>query len=204
MIKNIVFDMGKVLVSYDPLRVCSQCMTDEEEIHKVNTSVFISPEWLLLDMGLIAEEDALKRMQARLPEGHAREAAKFCLEHWHEYCMWETPGMRQLIYDLKEQGYGIYLCSNASLRMLTCYQKVIPAIEVFDGVLFSAEVRCMKPQKEMYQHLYDRFDLKPEECYFIDDLPANIEGARQTGMDGYCFADGDIDRLKEHLQMVLQ
>ncbi len=200
MIKNIIFDMGKVLVSYDPLLVCRQCMTDEEEIRKVSTSVFVSPEWLLLDMGLITEENALKKMQARLPEGHAREAARFCLEHWHEYCMWETPGMRELIYDLKSQGYGIYLCSNASLRLLQCYKKVIPAIELFDGVLFSAEVKCMKPQKEMYQHLYHRFHLNPEECYFIDDLPDNIQGARETGMDGYCFAEGDINKLKENLQ----
>ncbi len=203
MIRNIVFDMGKVLVSYDPLLVCRQCMTDEEEIQRVNTSVFVSPEWLLLDMGLISEEDALGKMQARLPEGHAREAARFCLEHWHEYCMWEVPGMRELVYELKDQGYGIYLCSNASLRMLRCCQQVIPAIEVFDGVLFSAEVECMKPQKEMYQHLYSRFDLKPEECFFIDDVPANIQGARKTGMDGYCFVDGDIGRLKEHLQKLL-
>ena len=200
MIKNIVFDMGNVLVYYDPMRVCRQCMTDETEIEKVRTSVFVSPEWLLLGMGLISEEAALEKMQARLPQGHAREAAEFCLKHWHEYCMWEIPGMRELVYELKAEGYRIYLCSNASLRMLTCYQKVIPAIEVFDGILFSAEEKCMKPQKEMYHHLYERFGLKPEECFFIDDMPANIQGAKETGMDGHCFADGDIDRLKEILR----
>ena len=83
--------------------------------------------------------------------------------------------------------------------MLSCYRQVIPAIELFDGVLFSAEVKCLKPQKEIYMHFYRRFNLKPEECFFIDDLPGNIEGARQTGMDGYCFADGDVERLKARL-----
>ncbi|HBG12796.1 MAG TPA: HAD family phosphatase, partial [Clostridium sp.] len=72
----------------------------------------------------------------------------------------------------------------------------------FDGRLFSAEVKCLKPQKEMYGHLFERFHLKPEECFFIDDLSMNIEGARGCGMDGYCFEDGDVKRLKEFLSTI--
>ncbi len=201
-IKNFVFDMGNVLVFYDSRRASRRFAADEEEMEAVNTSVFVSPEWLLLDMGLISQDEALRRMQARLPEGHAREAARMCLEHWHEYCMWPVPGMEELVTWLKGNGYGLYLCSNASLRMLDCYLDVIPGIRLFDGVLFSAEEKCMKPQKEMYRHLFQRFRLRPEECFFIDDLPANIQGARECGMDGYCFADGDVERLKEVLSGV--
>ena len=60
----------------------------------------------------------------------------------------------------------------------------------------------MKPQKEMYGHLFERFGLIPEECFFIDDVQENIEGARACGMDGYCFADGDFERLKAVLEAV--
>ena len=201
-IKNFVFDMGNVLVFYDSRRASRRFAADEEEMEAVNTSVFVSPEWLLLDMGLISQDEALRRMQARLPEGHAREAARMCLEHWHEYCMWPVPGMEELVTWLKGNGYGLYLCSNASLRMLDCYLDVIPGIRLFDGVLFSAEEKCMKPQKEMYRHLFQRFRLRPEECFFIDDLPANIQGARECGMDGYCFADGDVERLKARSPVV--
>ena len=128
-----------------------------------------------------------------------KELAVKCFDHWHEYNMTARPEMGDLIRDLKAKGYGIYLCSNASVRLLTCYKKVLPAIDCFDGILFSAEVLCMKPQKEMYGHFFDRFGLKPEECYFIDDLQNNIEGAKACGMDGYCFADGDVGKLKETL-----
>ena len=100
---------------------------------------------------------------------------------------------------MKEAGFGIYLCSNASLRLLDCYKDVIPGIEYFDGVLFSAEVKCMKPQREMYGHLFERFGLKPEECFFVDDLQLNIDGAKECGMDGYCFADGDVQKLRSVL-----
>lgn len=197
MIKNLVFDMGNVLVFYDSLRVVRQFAEDEEQARDVNTSVFVSPEWLMLDMGVISEHEALQRMQGRLRREGEREAARLCLEHWHEYCMWPVPGMEEMITYLKEKGYGLYLCSNASLRMLSCYKDVIPGIGLFDGVLFSAEVKCMKPQREMYGHLFERFGLKPEECFFIDDQPLNIQGARECGMDGYCFADGNVEKLRK-------
>ena len=113
--------------------------------------------------------------------------------------MWPMESMGELVRELKAMGYGIYLCSNASERLLECY-RIIPGIECFDGILFSAEVKCVKPQKEMYQHLFERFHLKPEECFFIDDVMLNIEGARACGMDGYCFADGDEAALRAALK----
>lgn len=197
--KNIVFDMGKVLVDYDSSKVCRHFIEDEEEQKKVETAVFVSPEWILMDMGVLSEEDALEKICRRLDTGHEKEMAKICLAHWHEYCMWEKEGMAELVRELKEAGFGIYLCSNASLRLLGCYRDVIPGIEYFDGVLFSAEVKCMKPQKEMYDHLFERFGLKPEECFFVDDLQLNIDGAKECGMDGYCFADGDVQKLRSVL-----
>ena len=68
----------------------------------------------MLDMGVISEEEALKRMQARLETDHAKEMAALCLAHWHEYNMWPMESMGELVRELKAMGYGIYLCSNAS------------------------------------------------------------------------------------------
>lgn len=200
MIKNIVFDMGNVLVHYDADRVCRQFIEDPEDRKAVSTAVFVSPEWILLDMGVISESEALKRMTKRLPEERLKKYAGECLAHWHEYNMWPVEGMKELIKLLKEKGYGIYLCSNASLRLLTCYKEVIPGIEYFDGVLFSADVKYLKPQADIYRTLFERFDLKPEECFFIDDIQDNIDGAKACGMDGYCFEDGDLGRLKEEFR----
>lgn len=198
MIKNIVFDMGKVLVGYDAMRVCEHHIEDVNDRKRVCTAVFVSPEWVMLDMGVLPEEQAIRQMCSRLP-GRLHEAVRLCMRDWHRYCMYTMTEMEPLIRGLKAEGYGIYLCSNASMRLLSCYQDVIPASDCFDGMLFSAEVRCIKPQKEMYLHLFDRFGLKPEECFFIDDIQLNIDGARACGMDGYCFADGRLDRLKSAL-----
>lgn len=203
MIKNIVFDMGKVLVDYVADAVCRHYMTDEKEIREVCTSVFVSPEWVFLDMGVMEEEEALQRMKSRLETPHAKEMAELCFRHWHEYNMWAMEGMEELIKNLHSRGYGIYLCSNASVRLLTCYKQLIPGIEYFDGVLFSAEEGCMKPQKEIYERLFARFGLKAEECYFIDDQPLNIRGAESCGMKGWVY-DGDRKRLMEKLEEVLE
>lgn len=198
MIKNIVFDMGKVLLNYDEHVVCHHVTEDETMQKSIAAAVFQSQEWILLDMGVITEKEALKRMQARLETEEEKELASYCLAHWHEYNMWSMDGMGELVRKLKEKSFGIYLLSNASLRLLDCY-RMIPGIEYFDGTLFSAEVKCIKPQKEIYGHFFERFHLKPEECFFIDDSPLNIEGSRACGMDGYCFADGDRKRLEKCL-----
>lgn len=195
MIKNIVFDMGKVLVGYDAMRVCEHYIEDPQDRELVCREIFASQEWLLLDMGVMPEEMAFERICGRLPE-RLHEEARLCFGHWHEYCMDRIEEMEPVVKRLKEQGYGIYLCSNASIRLLDCYRKVIPGIEYFDGILFSAAEKCIKPQREIYERLFSRFGLKPEECFFIDDVQLNIDGAKACGMDGYCFADGDIGKLK--------
>ena len=200
MIKQIVFDMGNVLVDYVADKVCHVFTEDKQMAKEVAAAVFVSPEWILLDMGLISQEEGIRAIEARLDTEEKRQLASRCFWHWHEYDMTAKPGMEELVRELKESGYGIYLCSNASIRMLSCYQEILPAVECFDGILFSADVKCLKPQKEIYFHLFQRFALKPEECFFIDDLEGNIQGARDCGMEGYCFADGNLSRLREVLR----
>lgn len=198
MIKNIVFDMGNVLVKYCDDGVARHYIEDLLDRERVRTAVFLSPEWVLLDMGVISDEQALKQICGRLPQ-RLHEAAALCMRDWDRYNMWGVSQMDPLIRELKAKGYGIYVCSNAAIRLREIYRDLFPAVDCIDGVLFSAEVKCIKPQKEMYQHFFRRFDLKPEECFFIDDLPGNIEGGRACGMDGYCFADGDIEKLRRVL-----
>lgn len=201
MIKNIVFDMGNVLVSYDGMRVCEHYIENEHDRKVVFNGLFLSPEWIYLDMGVMSEEQAMKQICARLPEC-LREKAFLCMRDWHLYNMQTVQEMEPVIRSLKAKGYGIYLCSNASMRLPACYKDYLPALDCFDGILFSAEEKCIKPQKEIYERFFGKFGLKPEECFFIDDLQLNIDGAKACGMDGYCFADRDIGKLKEVLEQL--
>ncbi|MBO5410715.1 MAG: HAD-IA family hydrolase, partial [Clostridia bacterium] len=76
----------------------------------------------------------------------------------------------------------------------------IPALAFFDGVLISADYKLLKPEKEIYEALYEKFSLNPEECFFIDDVQKNIDGAKATGMDGHCYYHGDVEILKADLR----
>ena len=201
-IKNLVFDMGNVLVRYNAEWVC-KALIPKEARKEIISTVFQSQEWIFLDMGVMTEEEALSHWQSRLPDEAMKRFAAEVFWHWHEYNMQPIEGMDELIRDYKKQGFSIYLCSNASVRMKLCYKKVIPAIDCFDGVLFSAEEKLLKPQKEIYERLFSKFSLRPEECFFIDDLEMNIEGARACGMEGLCFTGQDAGKLREMIKILI-
>ena len=114
MIRNIVFDMGMVLLEYDPVKVCWEYTDNPEDVEWMHRELFDSKEWSLLDEGTLTDAQALERVQKRLPNEHLRWLAKESLEHWHEYNIWAKPGMGELVKELKEKGCGIYLCSNCA------------------------------------------------------------------------------------------
>ena len=127
-----------------------------------------------------------------------RKLAKECLDCWHEYNISPKPGMEKVVRDLKAKGYRMYVCSNASLRFRV-FQNEIPGFSLMEGALVSAEEKLLKPDPAIYRRLFEKFDIRPEESFFIDDIQENIDGAKACGMDGYCFADGDVEKLREEL-----
>lgn len=106
--------------------------------------------------------------------------------------------MAELLRELKGKGYGIYLLSNASLALRSYFPR-IPGAECFDGLLVSSEEKLLKPQHEIYETFLARFSLKPETCFFVDDMPVNVEGAGQVGIRGTVFR-GDVSRLRRDLR----
>ena len=134
----------------------------------------------LLDKGTITEEEAIRRIQDRLPNERLRKLAKECLDCWHEYNISPKPGMEKVVRDLKAKGYRMYVCSNASLRFRV-FQNEIPGFSLMEGALVSAEEKLLKPDPAIYRRLFERFDIRPEESFFIDDIQENIgrgEGLR--------------------------
>ena len=182
--KNILFDMGNVLVTYNPEWVIRHYTEDEELIREVKNIVFNSQEWFLLDAGLIEEEKAERNWMERLRSDKARELAHLSFQNWHLYNMKVIPGTAEMIRALKENGKEIYLLSNASLRLLSIYKEVIPAVECFSGIFYSAAHKCVKPQDIIYERFLKEYSLNPADCFFIDDLEENISAAKAVGISG--------------------
>lgn len=193
MIRNIIFDMGQVLICWYPELLIRELSLPESDQALVMREVFRSVEWIQLDRGIISEADAAAAICDRLP-ARLHQAARALVFDWWKRPLVPMPNMEQLIRELKARGYGIYLLSNASLRLREYFER-IPGSDCFDGLMVSAEEKLLKPEHEIFEALYARFHLKPEECFFIDDSPANVEGALRTGMTATVFR-GDVSALR--------
>ena len=195
MIKNIIFDMGGVLLHYDPSRFVDLLSVEAQDRTLLMREVFRSVEWVRMDRGSIGEEEASAAMKERLPK--RLHGAVDRLMNWWELELRPMEGMEELLAELKELGYGIYLLSNATLRQPEYFDR-IPASRYLDGRMVSAFYQLLKPQREIFETMLREFALKAEECFFVDDSSANVEGAYCVGLSGAVF-DGDVPRLRRAL-----
>jgi len=196
MIKNIVFDMGNVIIRFDRDAFIDRFGVSEEDRRILLREIFLSPEWVMMDRGTLTDEQAADILCPRVPE-HLRDIARKLIGFWDRPIL-EVEGIEPLIEELKGKGYGIYLLSNASCRQPDYWQRV-PAARFFDGTLISYSVKLVKPMPEIYEKFFEKFSLKREECFFIDDSPANIEASLYVGMPGAVFHN-DIHRLRRELR----
>ena len=196
MIRNILFDMGNVLIRFDRKLFLDRLDLSEADKEILLRDVFASVDWAHMDRGTKTEAMALESMKARLPQ-RLHAAAEEMTLRWDEPLI-PIEGMYELVEELKEKGYGIYLLSNASVRQHEYWPR-IPASRFFDGTLISADEHVMKPQPEIYRLCLQRFGLKAEESFFIDDMAHNIEGALFCGLSGAVF-HGDVNRLRKDLR----
>ena len=196
MIRHIIFDMGGVLRVWDPAEFMETMGIPADDRKILMREIFSAVEWPMQDIGLITEEETLERVSGRIP-GRLRPAAEKLILHWEELSR-PIPGMADAIGRLKENGYVIWLLSNASKRHGQYWGR-IPGSEYFDGLVISAFEGVLKPDLTMYRTILSRFGLKAEECVFTDDMPANVAGALAAGIDGFVFRGTDdfIRELKE-------
>ena len=192
MIKNIVFDMGKVLIRYDAYDYTNKYVSEKEYVSVLCEEVFQSIEWIQMDRGILEEEDAIRSIQRRLPE-KLQQYVPMLIENWHMEIP-PYPEMKQLAKELQENGYHLYLLSNTSKRFHQFCIK-IPALQYFEGTFISADYRMLKPEPVIFHTFYQHFQLNPAECFFIDDNNANIEAAKMTGMSGFIYR-GNVEKCK--------
>ena len=192
MIKNIVFDIGNVIIRFDPELFMSRLGLAEEDRRLLKRELFVSLEWSRMDRGSLTDEEAAEIVCRRVPE-RLHDAVRRLVGMWDRPIL-PVEGMYELVEELRGMGYGIYLLSNASFRQHDYWPRV-PASKFFDGTLISADVKLVKPQPEIYRLLCDKFSLLPEECVFIDDSTSNAEGAYFCGINALVF-HGDAHEMR--------
>ncbi len=200
MIRNIVFDMGMVLLLYDPYQACIRHAGDPEKAMLLKKAIFDHPDWpAKIDGGQLYDDEYVVDVQDRLETPELKELAEKVLGDWWLDSLFPIPGMKALLESLLEKGYRLYVLSNCGYSFRK-FQYKIPCAERFSGMLVSAEEMLMKPHKAVFERLCEKFDLQMDECVFVDDLPKNVDGAIAAGMQGYCFADTDVAKLRAYLE----
>lgn len=190
-----MFDMGGVLIDFNFNRTLKEYYP--EKYHNIlNELVFQNEVWHRMDGGFERSADVIERVIPQLPE-ETRELMTGMISDFYPY-MPAIDGMADLIKKLKKAGYSVYLLSNATPRFFDRYLD-IPALTLMDGYFISALYKLLKPQREIYEAFCNKFSLKAEECFFIDDMPQNIQGAKDYGMRGFVFKK-DIQALENALK----
>ena len=188
MIENVVFDLGGVLMHFNPIGF-SRLFTDtEEDAELICQALFKSLNWAYLDAGAISEDAALLIAKSKLPE-RLHPNVEQALAEWD---LKRTPiqETNDLAAKIKQAGYGVYILSNASVRFPRIVER-IPCHDSIDGWMASAFEHIVKPDPEIYRRFCERFDLAPESCAFTDDNQDNITGALAAGMRAHLFRGAD-------------
>ncbi len=196
MLKNLILDMGGVLLRYEPRYFIRRAgITDTDDIELLVREVFYSKDWARTDFGTLDEAGLEALVLPRLPE-RLHAVAHDMIFHWTEPIE-GVPGMAELIRGAKARGLRIYLLSNVSRRIHE-YWNDIPGSEYFDGRVISSEIHMVKPNRDIFEYLLSRFGLSASECLFVDDMPENVEGARSAGLFAFRFT-GDCKALEEEI-----
>jgi len=179
MIKNIIFDLGNVLLKFKPEEFLLQFTSDKEYIKQFVTKITRSKLWLDLDRGYESLENAEVIFISKYPE--EEELITLFFNHWMEML---TPIEENIsiLLDLSESGYKTYILSNYIKEAFKFVKEKFDFFTLFDGQIISGEEKVIKPEKAIYESLLRRYQLIPEESLFIDDILFFLKPAKKLGI----------------------
>lgn len=193
MYKNIIFDLGNVLLSFNPKDYLKSKIS-EDRIDDVYKAIFQSEEWIMLDRGTITEKDAINRIIER--NNTYRDDINLAFKDWYDILRPIEEAV-EVLTKLKKNGYNVYYLSNfheLAFKEVTTKNNFF---ELFDGGVVSYAEKLIKPEEEIYKLILKRYNLNPKETIFIDDTKLNVDGASKLGIKAIFLEDPK--KLRENL-----
>lgn len=200
MIKNVIFDLGRVIYSYQPREDMITLGYDDAFADIFMERVYDAPMWQELDRGTLTISEAIEQLSTQYPEMADDFFRILNQDEWPDRVITILPDSLEFFYKVKERGFGIYILSNFQNDLYDHCRARDPFFEDADGVFISAREGLIKPDPAIYHAILNRYNLKPKECVFIDDLPHNIAAAKAVGIHGIQFTTlGDVKKQFEEL-----
>lgn len=196
---NIIFDFGNVLVRWEPERVFLPYFDGDEARYWYFWRHVCDQQFRdRIDAG----EDSssvIRERQIAYPE--YAEAIEMYMSRWEDSLPGEMPGMRQLVQELKDNPcFQLYGLTNWSMETFPRARQKFKVLQLIDHYVVSGDIRVVKPQPAIFHSLLNRYNLKADQCLFIDDNPANVDSANQLGLHGILFVGADS--LRETLSNI--
>ena len=197
MIKNIIFDIGYVLMKFDYYPFIKELLKDDDVIEHVNNAMWYTGLWNEMDKGINSDIILQKMIEAE-PDYEDEIRLTFdnvgdCIKG----CDYAVPWIK----DLKKRGYRVLFLSNYAEHTMLANTKALDFLPYMDGGVFSCNEGIVKPDHGIYRILLQRFSLDPEECVFLDDSKNNVIAARTLGM--YAIHFEDYPKAREELENLL-
>lgn len=188
-IKNVVFDVGNVIVRWSPLEIVNLTFgTQGDESKELATRIFQSEIWLDINKGLLTEQQAKAKYQTTLGLSVVECDRLF-------YYVKETQillfGTLELIHALQQAGYRIFALTDNVNEIVAHLKQRYDFWTLFEHATISSELGFLKPSNDIYQSLLTHNSLIAEETVFLDDMPYNVEGAEKNGMHAIQFANAE-------------
>ena len=179
--KNIIFDVGDVLLDYRWQQMLMDYGLDEAEAYRVGRELFDDPDglWHEYDLGVKSQEEIIQEFEQKHPKD--AEVIRWFISHG-EYMHVARPAIWKLVHQLKEAGYHLYILSNYPELLFKKHTQYADFMDDMEGMVVSYMLHVGKPERIVYQTLCDRYGLNKEECLFFDDRAENVQGAIDFGM----------------------
>lgn len=199
MIRNIIFDIGNVLVDFCWRQHIEGCGYNGRTADRLGAAMMQSSAWHELDRGVWTEKEVLDAFIRNEPE--LEEEIHRVFENLGTIVR-EYPGTASWLTSLKEAGYGLFYLSNFPAKVEREAGEQLSFLKYMDGGILSYRVREVKPEPAIYRLLLEQYGLKPEECVFLDDSPENIRTAETLGIKGIVVKNQE--QAREELKRLLE
>jgi putative hydrolase of the HAD superfamily len=181
---NVVFDLGGVVVAWNPTDIIARAVADPAARPVAMEHIMRHPDWLELDRGTLEIEDAIRRATER--SGLDESLVRAVVESVPASLVANEETVA-LMRRLKAAGNALYCLSNMPTGSMAYLEQRYDFWHLFAGAVISSRVHYCKPEREIYEHLLETYGLAASETVFIDDVAANVEGARAVGIRAIRF-----------------
>jgi len=185
---NYIFDIGNVLVDYNPVKQLTKLFSDNSLVKRLNDIIFKSSDWLMMDRGLRTRADAIDIFCAREPD--IQDEIRITMNNINNIFD-PISESTALLPGLIRSGHDLYYLSNMQVEIRDYLLENHEYFKLFKGGVFSCDVHFIKPSPEIYHHLLLKYDLIPGESIFFDDMKANVEAAEKEGIKGVLFSTAE-------------